>query len=87
MGQLRVRGAGLHASLERALPVDFAGWHVGEQKYSLLLNEGGGIDDDLMVTRLQDEAAIVVNAACRARDLARLRVLCPELEFYLPTTR
>lgn len=81
MGQLRVRGGGLHASLERALPVDFAVWPAGLQKYSLLLNEAGGIDDDLMVTRLEDEVAIVVNAACRERDLARLRVLCPELEF------
>jgi len=76
-----VRGADLLASLERALPVDFAGWHVGAQKYSLLLNEHGGIDDDLMVTRLEDEVAIVVNAACKERDLARLRSLCPALEF------
>ena len=81
MGQLRVRGANLHAALERALPVDFAGWPAGAQKYSLLLNESGGIDDDLMLTRLEDEVAIVVNAACKERDHARLRSLCPELEF------
>ena len=87
MGQLRVRGQpnvhgnGLHASLERALPVDFAAWPAGLQKYSLLLNDRGGIDDDLMVTRCEDEVAIVVNAACKERDLARLRSLCPALEF------
>ena len=81
MGQLRVRGGDLHAALERALPVDFAGWPAGLQKYSLLLNERGGIDDDLMVTRLEDEVAIVVNAACRSGDLARLKTLCPALAF------
>jgi len=43
MGQLRVRGKELHASLERALPLDFAAWPAGLQKYSLLLNEQGGI--------------------------------------------
>ena len=79
MGQLR--GAGQHAALERALPVDFSEWPVGLQKYSLLLNEQGGIDDDLMVTRLEDKVAIVANAARKERDLARLRSLCPDLEF------
>ncbi len=80
MGQLRLQGDALHASLERALPVDFTGWPAGLQKYSLLLNERGGIEDDLMVTRLQDGVAIVVNAACRQGDLARLRSLCPALD-------
>ena len=42
---------GLHAALERALPLDFEGWKPGVQRYSLLLNERGGIEDDLMVTR------------------------------------
>lgn len=81
MGQLRARGEGLHAALERALPVDFSGWPAGLQKYSLLLNERGGVEDDLMVTHLEDEVAIVVNAACREKDLALLRALCPALEF------
>ena len=76
MGQIRVRGAGLAAALERALPVDFERWAPGTQKYSLLLNDRGGIDDDLMVTRLEDEVAIVANASRKAEDLARLHALC-----------
>ena len=83
MGQLRVRGHGLHAALERALPLDFTGWPAGGQRYSLLLNERGGIEDDLMVTRFDSEVAIVVNAACKEGDIARLRSLCPALEFSL----
>lgn len=79
MGQLLVSGNALHATLERALPVDFEGWPDGLQRYTLLLNDAGGIDDDLMVTRTGDRVAIVVNAACREADLARLRALCPGL--------
>jgi aminomethyltransferase len=83
MGQLRVSGAGLNDALERALPLDFDGWAEGVQRYSLLLNERGGIEDDLMVTRLRDEVRIVVNAGCRQKDLALLRGLCPSLAFEL----
>jgi aminomethyltransferase len=83
MGQVRVRGAVLHDALERALPLDFDGWPEGEQRYSLLANERGGIEDDLMVTRLDGEVRIVVNASGREKDLALLRTLCPELSFEL----
>ena len=83
MGQVRVTGPGLHEALERALPLDFDGWPPGAQRYSLLLNERGGIEDDLMVTRLADEVRIVVNASGRQKDLALLRALCPRLSFEL----
>ena len=83
MGQVRVTGPALHETLERALPLDFDGWPVGAQRYSLLLNERGGIEDDLMVTRLADEVRIVVNASGREKDLALLRLLCPTLTFEL----
>ena len=81
MGQLRVSGPDLIESLEAALPVDFDGWPEGAQRYSLLLNERGGIEDDLMVTRLPGEVRIVVNAGCKEKDLALLRQLCPDLAF------
>jgi glycine cleavage system T protein (aminomethyltransferase) len=83
MGQVRVTGPGLHKALERALPLDFDGWPAGAQRYSLLLDERGGIEDDLMVTRLADEVRIVVNASGRQKDLALLRSLCPTLSFEL----
>ena len=83
MGQVRVTGPALHETLERALPLDFDGWPPGAQRYSLLLNERGGIEDDLMVTRLADEVRIVVNASGRETDVALLRSLCPRLSFEL----
>jgi aminomethyltransferase len=83
MGQVRVTGRGLEGALERALPLDFDGWPEGVQRYSLLLNQRGGIEDDLMVTRLADEVRIVVNASCKEKDLGLLRALCPDLAFTL----
>jgi aminomethyltransferase len=83
MGQVRVNGANLHAALERALPVDFDGWPAGLQRYSLLLNDQGGIEDDLMVTRLATEVRIVVNASTKEKDLKILASLCPALQFEL----
>src|SRR5205823_1752008 len=81
MGQVRVTGPGIHRSLERALPVDFDDWPEGQQRYSALLNDRGGIEDDLMVTRLADEVRIVVNAATKEKDLVILRKVCPSLTF------
>ena len=52
--------------LEACLPLDFDGWHAGVQKYSLLLNERGGIEDDLMLVNLGAEVRMVVNAGNRA---------------------
>jgi aminomethyltransferase len=83
MGQLRCRGPDLLRALEGALPVDFSAWPVGLQKYSLLLNERGGIEDDLMIARLEGEVAIVVNASCKEKDLDLLRSRCPQLQFEL----
>jgi len=83
MGQVRVTGPDLHRALERALPLDFNGWPIGAQRYSLLLNERGGIEDDLMVTRLADEVRMVVNASGRDKDLALLREYAPKLSFEL----
>lgn len=55
MGQLRITapndasGAQLCRELEAALPCDFNGWPNDVQRYSVLLNDEGGIEDDLML--------------------------------------
>jgi aminomethyltransferase len=71
----------LHRALEAALPVDFDGWAPDLQKYSYLLNDDGGIEDDLMLVNAGDEVRIVVNAGNRDHDLALLEQRCPALEF------
>jgi aminomethyltransferase len=85
MGQLRIRAKdgsvqSLQRALEAALPVDFEGWPIGLQKYSYLLNDAGGIEDDLMLVNLGDTVRMVVNAGNRDADLALLRALCPALD-------
>jgi len=72
MGQLRLTGAGAAKALESLVPVDVLGLALGHQRYALFTNEAGGILDDLMVTNLGDQLLLVVNAACKARDLAHL---------------
>lgn len=84
MGQLRIRArdgsaASLARGLEAALPLDFEGWAPGLQKYSLLLNEAGGIEDDLMLVNLGHEVRMVVNAGNRDADFERLVAACPAL--------
>ncbi len=89
MGQLRLRArdgmlATLTRAIERALPLDCEGWPSGQQRYSVLMNDSGGIEDDLMLVLVTDrvdcpEIRMVVNASNRRADLARLRTLCPEL--------
>src|SRR3954464_2430903 len=51
MGQLLIHGRSVDTALERLLPGDFLGAKDMKPKYSVLLNEEGGIVDDLMATR------------------------------------
>ena len=86
MGQIRIRPidgqiASLHRELQAALPIDFDGWPVGLQRYSLLLNDNGGIEDDLMLVNLGSEVRMVVNAGNRDADFAELARRCPGLAF------
>jgi len=73
MGQARLTGAGAAEALETLVPGSIRDLKVGRQRYTLLLNEQGGILDDLMVSRLgQDDYMLVVNAACKERDFAHI---------------
>lgn len=58
------------ALLETLLPGDIVGLGEGVLRYSLLLNEAGGILDDLMVTRRADDLYLVVNGAVKTADIA-----------------
>jgi aminomethyltransferase len=73
MGQVRLLGADAAAALETLVPVDVVGLDVGKQRYTLFTNDAGGVLDDLMVTRRADDLLLVVNAGCKAADIAHLR--------------
>ena len=78
MGQLLLTGEGLDAAVEAVLPIDLATLKVGQQRYSLLLDEDGGVLDDLMVSRLPDALYLVVNGATKWDDIAHFREHLPD---------
>jgi aminomethyltransferase len=73
MGQIRLHGATAAAALEQLVPGDLQALAPRHMRYTLFLNDTGGILDDLMVTRLDDGLMLVVNAACKEADLAHLQ--------------
>jgi aminomethyltransferase len=73
MGQLRIIGAGSASAMEALVPGDLIALARMRMRYALLLNDKGGILDDLLATRLDDGFFLVVNAACKHADLAHLR--------------
>lgn len=73
MGQVVIEGPGAAAMLESLVPADLEGLGVDRQTYTLLTNPAGGVLDDLIVTRWgADRFFLVVNAACKAEDIAHL---------------
>ena len=72
MGQLRLTGADAAAAFESLIPVDVIDLAVGKQRYGLLLNDEGGIIDDLMFFNRGDDIFVIVNGACKALDIAHI---------------
>ena len=76
MGQVILRPkAGmddLKLAFEALMPVDVLGLAEGRQRYGLFTHETGGILDDLMFTNRGDHLYVVVNAACKAADIAHM---------------
>ncbi len=78
MGQATLTGATAAAALERLVPGDMAGLKAGRQRYTLLLNESGGIIDDLMVANLgNDRLFLVVNASRKDDDFTHIATDLP----------
>ena len=77
MGQVRLhpRSGRLEEAalaLETLIPMDVAGLAPGRQRYGVFTDAGGGILDDLMFANRGDHLFLVVNAACKAADIAHL---------------
>ncbi|MFN3954683.1 MAG: glycine cleavage system aminomethyltransferase GcvT [Pararhodobacter sp.] len=73
MGQVILGARGAAEALEALVPVDVEGLPEGRQRYGLFTNESGGILDDLMIANRGDHLFLVVNAACKAQDIAHLQ--------------
>ena len=73
MGQLRLVGPDAAAAFESLMPVDVIGLGVNKQRYGLLLNDEGGIIDDLMFVNRGDDIFVIVNGACKVGDIAHIQ--------------
>lgn len=73
MGQVIIEGPDSAAMLESLVPADVQGLAVDRSTYALFTNEQGGVLDDLIITRWeQDKFFLVVNASCKEQDFAHL---------------
>ncbi|MGB5213151.1 MAG: glycine cleavage system aminomethyltransferase GcvT [Anderseniella sp.] len=86
MGQAWLKGPDHEttaSALEALVPADIMSLEPGRQRYTQLLNDDGGIIDDLMVSRsalpgTEGRLYLVVNASRKAIDFAHLKARLPD---------
>lgn len=73
MGQIIIEGAAATAEFEALVPADLESLAVDHSVYSLLMNDAGGVRDDLIITRWDaNRFFVVINAGCKRDDIAYL---------------
>jgi aminomethyltransferase len=87
MGQFFLEGdQSLDKSLEKIIPADLQSLKLNQSKYSFLLNDNGGIIDDLIITKTEKGFCIILNAACKDNDIKQIsKYLNSEHKNYLNT--
>jgi aminomethyltransferase len=69
MGQIKWHGKDAVKFIEKMVVGDIACLKPGEGKLSLIMNEAGGIVDDTVITNAGDFIYMVVNGACKEKDM------------------
>ena len=78
MGQVTVSGDSVAKCLERVMPNEFISLAPMSSVYGLLMNESGGVRDDLIATNLGDgRFNLVVNASNKHEDLSLIHISEP----------
>ena len=78
MGQFDVRGENVTQELNKIVSADWSKTPIGRAAYALLLNDSGGVIDDIMGYHLdEDHWLIVANASRAGIDEARFRKFLP----------
>jgi len=78
MGRFSVKGNQATDFLEGLVPTEVKTQPPGKAFYTLLLNEGGGIIDDLIIEKLaEDRYMVVVNAANAETDMKHMAAHAP----------
>ena len=79
MGRFLVKGKTAGGFLEGLVPTNVQAQPEGKAFYTLLLNDNGGIMDDLIIERLtENKYMVVVNAANKKEDLGHMTALAPQ---------
>ena len=82
MGQVVIMGPDSSSTpdrwLETLVPGNIVDLKVNSIRYSMFTNDQGGIMDDLMITKRENDLFLVVNAACKEQDIAHMRRHLPE---------
>jgi aminomethyltransferase len=73
MGRIELAGPDVVTALESVLVSRVNDLDVGRARYTMLLDDAGGVVDDLIVTRLADRFLLIVNAANTEAALAAVR--------------
>lgn len=74
MGQVFIEGPGALTLLQKINSNDISRLKDGRSMYSHMLNEAGGVVDDVIVSRIEEgRYLVVVNAATRENDVAWIR--------------
>jgi aminomethyltransferase len=73
MGEVRFTGDDALDVVQNLVTNDASRLEVGGALYAVMCNEQGGIVDDVVVYRDPEGYMIVINAACRAKDVAWMR--------------
>lgn len=75
MGQINISAVDSDPALflEKIIPSDLQSLKHGDMRYSVILNDEGGVVDDLILTRMSDSKFFaVINAACKESDIEYL---------------
>src|SRR4051794_5062351 len=80
LGRVELRGPGALETLQYLATNDASKLEVGRAQYSLLLNERGGVVDDIFVYRQADAYLVMINAATRDKDIAWMRARLRDAE-------
>lgn len=73
MGQVSIRGDDAARALESLAPMDVLDLAPGHMRYGVFTDDGGGVLDDFLVANTGAALFAVVNAACKADDIRRMR--------------
>jgi aminomethyltransferase len=82
MAQVSLHGDASVDALERIVPGDIKGLPEFRQRYTMFLNEAGGILDDIMVARYPGRLFLVLNASRAETGIALLRASGMEPEHH-----